>query len=156
MKLISQELKSSQRPLILANGCFDILHVDHLKYLQQSKQCATNGKLLVLLNSDESVRQLKGNTRPIQPLDHRLLIIAALEFVDYVMPFNELRITKYLRELSPSHWTKGPDYTLEKIDKDELAAANENHVHIHFTSNVNSVGVTTTELIEKVISSKRN
>lgn len=99
--------------VVLANGCFDVLHVGHVRYLEDA---ASRGTCLVVgLNDDESVRGLKGPTRPLVSIDERLELIAALRAVDAVFSFNEPTLEPSLRELAPDVHAKGPDYTPETV-----------------------------------------
>ncbi len=94
--------------IVLTNGCFDILHPDHVRYLQQAKELGD--RLIVLVNSDDSVRRLKGNGRPVNPLSHRMTLLAALECVDWVVPFDEDTPRAAICRLLPDVLVKGGDY----------------------------------------------
>jgi len=103
----------------LANGCFDLLHVGHIRYLREAR--ALGGKLLVAINSDESVRKLKGPQRPAMPELERAEIIAALESVDAVVIFGEPDVRALIREIKPDIQVKGTDYTAESVpERDEV------------------------------------
>lgn len=107
--------------IVLTNGCFDILHFGHIELLQAAR---TKGNLLVVaVNSDASVHQLKGPKRPLVPEMERLAVIAALEAVDYCFIFHEKRCDQVIKTVSPHYWVKGGDYTLETLDADERRAA---------------------------------
>ena len=97
----------------LANGCFDLLHVGHVRYLHSAKQLG--GKLVVAINSDESVRSLKGEGRPLMPADERAEILAALSDVDAVVIFSEPDVRALIRELRPHIHAKGTDYTADTV-----------------------------------------
>jgi rfaE bifunctional protein nucleotidyltransferase chain/domain len=97
----------------LANGCFDLLHVGHVRYLRAAK--ALGGKLVVAINSDDSVRVLKGVGRPLMPESERAEILAALEDVDAVVVFAEPDVRALVRELRPNIHAKGTDYTAESV-----------------------------------------
>lgn len=110
---LRRELESSSARVVLANGCFDLLHVGHLRYLTAAK---THGELLVVaLNTDSSVERLKGPGRPLVPFAERAELVCALAPVDYVVPFDEATLEATLRELLPSVHAKGTDYTLETV-----------------------------------------
>ena len=114
------EWRSSGQPIVLTNGCFDLLHVGHVRYLQQAR---TLGDVLVVaVNGDESVRSLKGEGRPLNSEDDRAEVLAALECVDFVTIFPGLRATQVIEALRPSIYVKGGDYTLESLDPGEVAA----------------------------------
>jgi rfaE bifunctional protein nucleotidyltransferase chain/domain len=97
----------------LANGGFDLLHVGHVRYLTGAK--ALGGRLVVAINSDESVRALKGEGRPIMPADERAEIVAALADVDVVVIFSELNVREIIREIRPDIQAKGTDYTADTV-----------------------------------------
>src|ERR1700734_3675310 len=99
--------------IILANGNFDLLHVGHVRYLRGAK--ALGGKLVVAINSDDSVRALKGDGRPIMPAEERAEIVAALGDVDAVVIFPELDVRGLIREIRPDIQAKGTDYTVDSV-----------------------------------------
>ncbi len=107
------EWRSAGAPIVLANGCFDILHVGHVRYLLAAKQLG--GKLIVAVNADDSVRTLKGAGRPVMPDAERAEILAALEAVDAVVIFPELDVRALIREVQPDFQAKGTDYTAESV-----------------------------------------
>jgi rfaE bifunctional protein nucleotidyltransferase chain/domain len=110
--------------VVLTNGCFDLIHYGHIQLLQGTKLLPGNGvNLVVGVNSDASVRQLKGPSRPLVPEHQRLAVIAALEAVDHCLIFNEKRCDELIRTIRPDIWVKGGDYTLETLDAAERAAA---------------------------------
>ena len=103
----------------LANGCFDLLHVGHVRYLKGAK--ALGGKLIVALNSDQSVHRLKGAGRPAMPERERAEIVAALAAVDAVVIFDEPDVRALIREIRPNVQVKGTDYTAESVpERDEV------------------------------------
>jgi D-glycero-beta-D-manno-heptose 1-phosphate adenylyltransferase len=107
--------------ILLANGCFDLLHVGHVRYLRGAK--ALGGRLIVALNSDDSVRQIKGEGRPLMPQAERAEIVAALADVDAVVIFDEPDVRALIRELRPDVQAKGTDYTRESVpERDEVLA----------------------------------
>ncbi len=114
-------LAGSGSAVTLANGCFDLLHVGHVRYLQAAK--ALGGKLVVAINSDQSVRRLKGPGRPAMPELERAEIIAALECVDAVVIFDEPDVRALIREIKPNIQVKGTDYTRDTVpERDEVVA----------------------------------
>jgi rfaE bifunctional protein nucleotidyltransferase chain/domain len=106
--------------ITLANGNFDLLHVGHVRYLQGAK--ALGGKLVVAINSDDSVRALKGQGRPIMPEDERAEIVAALMDVDAVVIFSELDVCAIIREIRPDVHAKGTDYTIDSVPERNIVA----------------------------------
>ena len=97
----------------LANGCFDLLHVGHVRYLRAAKQIG--GRLVVAINADDSVRSLKGEGRPLMPAEERAEILAALADVDAVVIFPERDVRAIIREIHPDVQAKGTDYTAESV-----------------------------------------
>src|SRR5436309_13229373 len=115
----SKQLHAAGKKLVATNGCFDLLHVGHVRYLQAAR--ALGDLLVVGLNSDRSVRELKGNGRPITAERDRAEILAALQCVDLVTIFPELRATQFIAASHPAVYVKGGDYTSETLDADESA-----------------------------------
>ena len=106
-------LRKEGKKIVFTNGCFDLLHVGHLRYLEQARE---EGDLLVLgLNSDRSVRELKGETRPLLPQDERAEMMAALSMVDYIVIFDERTPLNLIKELRPDILVKGGDWKREDI-----------------------------------------
>ena len=110
-------LRNSGKKLAATNGCFDILHAGHVNYLQAARHEAD--ALIVGINSDRSVSQLKGPSRPIHTENDRAAIIAALESVDGVFIFDELRATTFLELAQPDVYIKGGDYAVEELPEEE-------------------------------------
>jgi rfaE bifunctional protein nucleotidyltransferase chain/domain len=106
----------------LTTGCFDVIHAGHISLLEAA---AGRGMLFVGINDDESVRKLKGPSRPVNNENDRMRVIAALECVQVVFLIRDTTVTQAIRIVSPSAWIKGGDYTLNTLNKDEVAAANE-------------------------------
>ena len=115
------EWRSAGQRIVLANGCFDVLHVGHVRYLRAAK--ALGDKLIVAVNADVSVRELKGEGRPAMPENERAELLAALEAVDAVLVFPELDVRAVIREVRPDVHAKGTDYTAESVpERDEVVA----------------------------------
>lgn len=107
--------------ITLANGCFDVLHVGHIRYLHAARELG--GKLIVAVNADTSVRALKGEGRPAMPAEERAEILAALTDVDAVIIFPENDVRSIVREIRPDFHAKGTDYTVESVpERDEVEA----------------------------------
>jgi rfaE bifunctional protein nucleotidyltransferase chain/domain len=119
----SLRAKYAPEQIVFTNGCFDILHVGHVRYLQAAKELG--GRLVIGLNSDQSVRALKGAGRPINNEADRAEILAALAAVDHVIIFNEPRVTALVKELRPHVYTKGGDYTIDSLNPEEVASLRE-------------------------------
>jgi rfaE bifunctional protein nucleotidyltransferase chain/domain len=111
-------LKASGKTVVLANGCFDLLHVGHIRYLQGARQLGD--ALVVGLNSDDSVRRLKGPQRPLMPEAERAEILAALACVDYLVIFAEPTVERLLKVLKPDVQCKGTDYTEDTVPEREV------------------------------------
>lgn len=115
------EWRSAGEQIVLTNGCFDLLHVGHVRYLQGAK--ALGGKLVVAVNSDASVRKIKSEGRPLMPQEERAEIMAALGDVDAVVVFDEPDVRALIREIRPDVQAKGTDYTRENVpERDEVLA----------------------------------
>ena len=113
MKAIAARLKSRGKKLVFTNGCFDILHVGHVRYLRRAK---SQGDVLVVgLNTDRSVKEVKGEKRPVVPGKERAEILAALEFVDYVVPFDEPNPLRLIDAFKPNVLVKGADWPKSRI-----------------------------------------
>ena len=138
--------RAAGRKVVLTNGVFDLLHTGHLYYLQKAR--ASGDALIVALNSDASVRQLKGPLRPVQTESERAYALAALTCVDAIVIFNELRLTAEIRTLRPDVYVKAGDYTLATLDPGERAALEEAGVRIEFMPYL--PGFSTTQLIAKI------
>ena len=99
--------------VVLANGCFDLLHVGHVRYLEDAR--SRGDVLVVAVNTDASVHELKGEARPLMPLDERAEILLALQAVDFVVPFEERTLEETLRALRPDVHAKGTDYAVDTV-----------------------------------------
>ncbi len=125
---IVRRAQSSGRRVVFANGCFDLLHVGHVRYLEGAK--SLGDLLLVAINSDASVRGLKGEGRPLQPQNDRAEMIASMEAVDYVTIFDSPTVEPLLIEIRPDVHAKGTDYTRETVPERETVRAYGGHVEI--------------------------
>jgi rfaE bifunctional protein nucleotidyltransferase chain/domain len=133
-----------EKTIVFTNGCFDILHAGHVRYLAAAKQL---GDILVVgLNGDESVRELKGEGRPWNSQEDRAEVLAALEAVDYVIIFSEKRADNLLRQARPQVYAKGGDYTVNSLDPDEVVALKEIGAKIEILALV--PGRSTSKLVE--------
>ncbi|HEV8523862.1 MAG TPA: adenylyltransferase/cytidyltransferase family protein [Terriglobales bacterium] len=113
-----EEWRRAGERIILTNGCFDVLHVGHVRYLRGAK--ALHGRVIVAVNSDETVRTLKGEGRPRMPAQERAEIVAALADVDAVVIFPEPDVRALLREIRPDIHAKGTDYTPETVPERDV------------------------------------
>ncbi len=141
-----QALRASGKKLVVTNGCFDILHLGHVTYLETARN--HGDALLVGINSDASVRELKGPGRPVNSETDRAGVLAALESMDGVCIFNDKRATHFLAAAQPDVYVKGGDYTLETLDQDERRAVESGGGRIVLVKFV--PGKSTTGLIEKI------
>jgi len=110
-------MRASGKRLVVTNGCFDLLHLGHVTYLESARQ--QGDALLVGVNSDNAVRQLKGPDRPVTPENDRAAVLAALESVDGVCIFAESTATRFLAAAQPDIYVKGGDYTLDTLNQEE-------------------------------------
>lgn len=141
---IVREGQKLGKTFVVTNGCFDILHVGHVRYLQKTKTYADN--LIVMLNSDSSVKAIKGESRPINNELDRAEILSSLSCVDFVVLFNEKSPAKLLESIRPDVYTKGADYTLETLPEREIVE--KNNIRVEFIEFVQ--GKSTTNVINKI------
>lgn len=153
-KLVSQEdivqivrnLQNSGKTVVTTNGCYDILHVGHVRYLQKTKEIANYS--VILLNSDNSVKKVKGENRPINTELDRAEILCALSCVDYVVIFDEKSPCDLLNKIKPNFHTKGADYTLDTLPEEERDVIIKNNIDVRFIEFV--AGKSTTNTISKM------
>jgi D-beta-D-heptose 7-phosphate kinase/D-beta-D-heptose 1-phosphate adenosyltransferase len=139
-----EHLRASAKKLVFTNGCFDILHVGHVRYLQSARELGD--ALLVAINSDRSVRELKGAGRPIMNEQERAEMLAALSAVDYVTVFDDISPRALISEVLPDVLVKGGDYQLDEIHgREEVEAAGGRVLSLPFIE-----GASTSSIVEKV------
>ena len=144
IKDLIDKIHKSGKTVVTTNGCFDILHVGQVRYLEKTK--TFGDYLIVLLNSDKSVRSIKGPTRPINCEEDRAEILSALKCVDYVVLFDEDSPRNLLDEMKPDVYTKGADYTMETLPEADIMRKNNTRVEfIEFVE-----GKSTTNIINKM------
>jgi len=114
---IISDHKKEEKTIVLANGCFDLVHVGHIRYLKEARELGDI--LVVALNSDRSVRTLKGKGRPFMNQDERAVILSSFSFVDYLTVFSENNVEKILLSLEPDFHAKGSDYTKDTVPERE-------------------------------------
>jgi rfaE bifunctional protein nucleotidyltransferase chain/domain len=120
LAVLRAKLDSRGQRLVFTNGCFDLLHVGHVRYLQAAR--ALGEALVVAVNGDDSVRQLKGPSRPVNTEVDRAEVLAGLACVDFVVIFQSLRVDELIRTVKPHVYAKGGDYTIESLDAGERNA----------------------------------
>lgn len=144
LKLVVEEAKNHGEKIIMTNGCFDILHAGHVTYLRQAK--ALGARLIVAVNDDDSVKHLKGEGRPVNPIDRRMSVLAALGSVDWVVPFSEDTPAQLIESILPDVLVKGGDYTVNQIAGAQAVMDNGGQVEVlPFVD-----GVSTTTIIETI------
>ena len=146
-----EKLRSAGKKIVATNGCFDLLHVGHVRYLQAAR--ALGDLLVVGLNGDRSVRELKGAGRPITTQSDRAEILAALACVDLVTIFPEIRAAKFLAAVRPAVYVKGGDYTPRTLDEEEGAILKEIEAAIRLIPF--ETGYSTSGLIERICKGRR-
>jgi D-glycero-beta-D-manno-heptose 1-phosphate adenylyltransferase len=147
--LARRRLRRARGTFVLTNGVFDLLHPGHTAYLAQARRLAgRRGQLFVALNSDRSVKQLKGPLRPILDEKSRAYNLAQLQSVDGIVIFNRRRLTREIRTLQPDLYVKAGDYTLATLDPGERAALEQAGARIRFLPFL--PGFSTTSLIAKL------
>jgi len=139
-----QNIKRAKQAIVFTNGCFDLLHPGHLQYLNESKKLADI--LIVGLNDDESIKRLKGPSRPINNLDFRIKMLSGLSCIDYIVPFSEDTPQKIIELIRPDILVKGDDYKIDDIVGAEFVLSYGGHVQTIPLLE----GYSTTTLIEKI------
>jgi rfaE bifunctional protein nucleotidyltransferase chain/domain len=147
----SAELRAAGKRIVTTNGCFDLLHVGHVRYLQAAR--ALGDVLAVGLNGDDSVRELKGLGRPVNTERDRAEILAALECVDFVTIFSEPRATRFLSAAHPAIYAKGGDYTSENLNTEERAILETIGAEIRIIPF--EVGYSTSALLQRLCESEK-
>lgn len=138
------QLRRAGKKLVFTNGVFDILHVGHVRYLSEAR--GLGDALVVAVNSDRSVRELKGDARPLVRQDERAEVLAALSSIDYVTIFDDLSPRSLIARLLPDVLVKGGDYALDQIHgREEVEAAGGRVISLPFVE-----GASTTEIIERI------
>ncbi len=144
-----ERLRGEGQRVVFTNGCFDLLHPGHIRYLQQAR--ALGDSLMVALNSDASVRKLKGEGRPILKQAERAEVLAALACVDYVTIFAEETPRELIAELLPDVLVKGGDWSVDTIvGREEVETAGGKVLSLAFIE-----GVSTTEIIERILAGQQ-
>ncbi|SMP11510.1 rfaE bifunctional protein, domain II [Desulfurobacterium pacificum] len=141
LKTLVENLKDEGKTIVFTNGCFDILHAGHVDYLEKAK--SFGDVLIVGVNSDSSIKRIKGEKRPINKQEHRVKVLSALNCVDYVIVFDEDTPIEVIKAVKPDVLVKGADWKLEDIVGREYAKRVE---RIEF-----SYDVSTTKIIEKIL-----
>ena len=145
LKNIVDKLKGQNKKIITTNGVFDILHIGHIRYLQEAKKLGDI--LIIAVNSDSSTKQIKGTKRPLNNEDDRMEALAALQCVDYVVIFDQEDPKKILEEIRPDIHVKGGDYSMDQIIEKESVEKNSGKVVL-----IPEVkGHSTTDLIKKIV-----
>ncbi len=144
-----EKLRMGGKKIVATNGCFDLLHVGHVRYLQAAR--ALGDFLAVGLNGDRSVRELKGTGRPITPETDRAEILGALQCVDLVTIFPQMRATQFLVAVRPAVYVKASDYSPETLDEEERAVLTEIGAEIRLVPF--ETGYSTSGLIEQICNS---
>lgn len=140
--------KEAGELIVFTNGCFDILHVGHIRYLK--KAAALGDSLVLAVNSDSSVKKLKGKNRPYVPEQERLEMLAALEMIDYLVLFSEIDCKTVLEEIKPQIYVKGGDYRIEDLPEAETVYSYGGKIVL-----ITEVkGKSTTNIIKKIRQSK--
>jgi len=139
------EEKISDQQVVFTNGCFDLLHIGHTRYLEQAK---SKGDLLVVgLNSDSSVKSLKGDKRPLIPQDERAEMLSNLEMVDYVTIFSDQTAKNVISDLKPDIYVKGGDYSIDDLPEAEIVQQYGGQIEL--VSEIK--GASTTNIVNKIL-----
>lgn len=139
-----QKWRAANKKIVFTNGCFDLIHVGHLRTFIEAKRM---GDLLIVgINSDRSVKAIKGETRPLISEQDRAELISALKPIDYVIIFDEINVSHLLETIKPDIYVKGGDYTLENLPEKETIV--RNNIEVKFIPLV--AGISTTELVNRI------
>ncbi len=142
---IRKKIESEKKKLVFTNGCFDLIHRGHVEYLSRARELGDY--LVVGLNSDDSVRRIKGKDRPIVPLEDRAIVLSALESVDFVIPFEEDTPERIIGKILPDKLVKGEDWAKNSIVGADIVSENGGEVvRIPLTA-----GKSTSELIKRIL-----
>jgi rfaE bifunctional protein nucleotidyltransferase chain/domain len=147
---VAKEMRTAGKRLVVTNGCFDLLHLGHIRYLRAARMLGD--VLAVGLNGDQSVRKLKGANRPINNERDRAELLAALEDVDFVVIFPEVRATRFLEAVAPTIYVKGGDYTSDTLNAEERAVMEKTGTEIRFIPF--EPGYSTSRIIERLKGAK--
>ncbi|HBM15234.1 MAG TPA: hypothetical protein DD381_02650 [Lentisphaeria bacterium] len=145
-KLWRSGLKQKGKKLVMTNGCFDILHRGHITYMMKARELGD--ALIIAINSDRSVRELKGIGRPVINQNDRAFIIASLLFVDGIIIFDTQKCDGIISEIQPDIYAKGADYNLQTMEQSERAVLEKIGCKIEFISFVD--GYSTTSILKKI------
>ena len=137
--------KKAGNQIVFTNGCFDLLHIGHTRYLAQAK--AKGDRLVVGLNSDSSVKKLKGDKRPLIPQDERAEMLSNLEMVDYVTIFADKTAKNVIAELQPDIYVKGGDYSIDNLPEAEVVQQYGGKIEL--VSEIK--GASTTNIVNKIL-----
>ena len=151
VSLRCDKLRADGKRLVATNGCFDLLHAGHVRYLQAAR--ALGDFLAIGLNGDDSVRELKGSGRPVTTESDRAELLAALQCVDLVTIFPQRRATQFIAAVQPAIYVKGGDYRSETLDEEEHAVLKEIGAEIHLIPF--EPGYSTSRLIEQICKTRR-
>jgi len=151
VSLRCDKLRADGKRLVATNGCFDLLHAGHVRYLQAAR--ALGDFLAIGLNGDNSVRELKGSGRPVTTESDRAELLAALQCVDLVTIFPQRRATQFIAAVKPDIYVKGGDYRSETLDEEEHAVLKEIGAEIHLIPF--EAGYSTSRLIEQICKTRR-
>lgn len=145
---IAHRFRGNGYKIAFTNGCFDVLHIGHVELFGTVAQ--QDHILIVGVNSDSSVRRLKGPGRPINPEEHRAKVVSSISFVEAGFVFDDLRVDRLIRLFEPDYWVKGAgdgQYTLDSLDKGEVAAARDVKCEIVLINT--GLNVSTTQILQK-------
>ena len=146
LAVMRAQMHARGQKLVFTNGCFDLLHAGHVRYLQAAR--ALGEALVVALNGDDSVRALKGPSRPINDERDRAEVLAALACVDFVTIFHEPRVTDLIAKVRPHVYAKGGDYTVDSLDPGERAALDAAGTEIRILPLI--AGKSTTAILDRL------
>lgn len=144
LKKLITTLKKKKFNIVVTNGCFDLIHKGHIEIFKKSKKLGN--KLIVLVNSDNSIKRLKGSSRPIILLNDRLSLLTSIKYIDYIVTFNSLTPVDLYKTIKPNFLTKGSEYKIQKLAGEKIIRKFKGKIKL-----IKMLpGLSTTKIIEKI------
>jgi rfaE bifunctional protein nucleotidyltransferase chain/domain len=145
LQTIAMLERSKGKTIVFTNGCFDLIHAAHVRLLSKAKELGD--VLFLALNSDNSIRELKGPTRPIYMEEDRVTVLSSLECINYIYVFDSIRCHNEIRAVAPHIYVKGKGWTIDSLDTDEQAAVAASQAKVHIIDNEDA---TSSDIINKI------
>lgn len=146
IEILDNYLRIHKNNYLITNGCFDLIHSGHIHVLEECYKICPN--IVLFINTDEAVRELKGSNRPHIPIKERLYIMASIMFISFVVPLPNTRLYDVFERCTPKYWAKGGDYTLDTLDQKERLMAVTKGIDIKLIPPLK--GKSTTNIVDKI------